>query len=255
MGEHLHLRHISGPLGSRLSDHYGRAKVLRWSAMGSVACYLGLSVMMFVGAPEIALLIMWMPTMILLIGSFSPSSLGPKSAILDGSNTHGIVSTTQAVAATFVWFGLKSSSSTQPTVPMVDFPLGLSGSNGLSQFLSSNLEVNMAKIHLTFAKRISKIQTKLAGMPWGVEPVDKSSRRRLALGTAMAGLIISVALFTGPFVLLNWEETTENWNLLGWNETSLPLRTINTISTGDVMATLIFPQLRVVFSSDSLVLN
>ncbi|MCH2638158.1 MAG: hypothetical protein MKZ56_07345, partial [Candidatus Thalassarchaeum sp.] len=66
-------------------------------------------------------------------------------------------------------------------------------------------------------------QAKLSGMPWGVEPVDSTSRRRLALGTAMAGLILSVALFTGPFVLLNWEteETTENWDLLGWNDTSI----------------------------------
>jgi hypothetical protein len=81
-------------------------------------------------------------------------------------------------------------------------------------------------------------------MPWGVEAVDSSSRRRLALGTAMAGLILSVALFTGPFVLLNWEskETEESWDLLGWNETYIAFETANTLSTGgNVLATIEVP--------------
>ncbi len=39
-----------GLLGPWLSDHYGRAKVLRLSAMGSIACYAGLSAMMLIGA-------------------------------------------------------------------------------------------------------------------------------------------------------------------------------------------------------------
>ena len=98
-----------------------------------------------------------------------------------------------------------------------DFPIGLSGSMiGLSQFHKLKLGDEYGEDSLDIREEISKMQTKLAGMPWGVDPVDKSSRRRLALGTAMAGLIISVALFTGPFVLLNWEseETTENWDLV-----------------------------------------
>ena len=74
-------------------------------------------------------------------------------------------------------------------------------------------------------------------MPWGVEPVDSASRRRLAIGTAMAGLILSVALFTGPFVLLNWEskETEESWDVLGWNETSITFETSQTLTPGNVL--------------------
>jgi hypothetical protein len=78
-------------------------------------------------------------------------------------------------------------------------------------------------------------------MPWGVEPVDKSSRRRLAIGTAMAGLILSVALFTGPFVLLKWEseESEENWDLVGWNDTSISFETVGLIGVGGNVAAMI----------------
>ena len=237
-----------GLLGPWLSDHYGRAKVLRWSAMGSVACYLGLSGMMFVGAPEIALLIMWMPTLMItdwLIFTFittwaevSDPRLGP---------THmALYQTTQAVAATFVWFGLGVFLiyATGGAYWLIFLLACLGPMIGLSQFHKLKLGDEYGEDTLDIREEISKIQTKLAGMPWGVEPVDKASRRRLALGTAMAGLIISVALFTGPFVLLNWEseETTENWDLLGWNETSITFETANTISTGgNVMATIDIP--------------
>ncbi|GIS44883.1 MAG: hypothetical protein Ct9H90mP16_19530 [Candidatus Poseidoniales archaeon] len=74
----------------------------------------------------------------------------------------------------------------------------------------------------------------------------------------MAGLIISVALFTGPFVLLNWEseETTENWDLLGWNETSITFETANTITTGgNVLATIDIPTTEGGFSLDISALN
>ena len=237
-----------GLLGPWLSDHYGRAKVLRLSAMGSVACYLGLSVMMFVGAPEIALLIMWMPTLMItdwLIFTFittwaevSDPRLGP---------THmALYQTTQAVAATFVWFGLGVFLiyATGGAYWLIFLLACLGPLIGLSQFHKLKLGGEYGEDTLDIREEISKIQTKLAGMPWGVEPVDKASRRRLALGTAMAGLIISVALFTGPFVLLNWEseETTENWNLLGWNETSITFETANTITTGgNVLATIDVP--------------
>ena len=237
-----------GLLGPWLSDHYGRAKVLRLSAMGSVVCYLGLSVMMFVGAPEIALLIMWMPTLMItdwLIFTFittwaevSDPRLGP---------THmALYQTTQAVAATFVWFGLGVFLiyATGGAYWLIFLLACLGPLIGLSQFHKLKLGGEYGEDTLDIREEISKIQTKLAGMPWGVEPVDKASRRRLALGTAMAGLIISVALFTGPFVLLNWEseETTENWNLLGWNETSITFETANTITTGgNVLATIDVP--------------
>ncbi|MCH2642144.1 MAG: hypothetical protein MKZ55_06725 [Candidatus Thalassarchaeum sp.] len=237
-----------GLLGPWLSDYYGRAKVLRWSAMGSVACYLGLSGMMFVGAPEIALLIMWMPTLMItdwLIFTFittwaevSDPRLGP---------THmALYQTTQAVAATFVWFGLGVFLiyATNGAYWLIFLLACLGPMIGLSQFHKLKLGDEYGEDTLDIREEISKIQTKLAGMPWGVDPVDKASRRRLALGTAMAGLIISVALFTGPFVLLNWEseETTENWDLLGWNETSITFETANTITTGgNVLATIDIP--------------
>ena len=237
-----------GLLGPWLSDHYGRAKVLRLSAMGSVVCYLGLSGMMFVGAPEIALLIMWMPTLMItdwLIFTFittwaevSDPRLGP---------THmALYQTTQAVAATFVWFGLGVFLiyATGGAYWLIFLLACLGPLIGLSQFHKLKLGGEYGEDTLDIREEISKIQTKLAGMPWGVEPVDKASRRRLALGTAMAGLIISVALFTGPFVLLNWEseETTENWDLLGWNETSITFETANTITTGgNVLATIDVP--------------
>tara|TARA_B000000565_G_scaffold7380_1_gene5950 strand:- start:1602 stop:3839 length:2238 start_codon:yes stop_codon:yes gene_type:complete len=237
-----------GLLGPWLSDYYGRAKVLRWSAMGSVACYLGLSGMMFVGAPEIALLIMWMPTLMItdwLIFTFittwaevSDPRLGP---------THmALYQTTQAVAATFVWFGLGVFLiyATNGAYWLIFLLACLGPMIGLSQFHKLKLGDEYGEDTLDIREEISKMQTKLAGMPWGVDPVDKSSRRRLALGTAMAGLIISVALFTGPFVLLNWEseETTENWDLLGWNETSITFETANTITTGgNVLATIDIP--------------
>jgi len=237
-----------GLLGPWLSDYYGRAKVLRWSAMGSVACYLGLSGMMFVGAPEIALLIMWMPTLMItdwLIFTFittwaevSDPRLGP---------THmALYQTTQAVAATFVWFGLGVFLiyATNGAYWLIFLLACLGPMIGLSQFHKLKLGDEYGEDTLDIREEISKMQTKLAGMPWGVDPVDKASRRRLALGTAMAGLIISVALFTGPFVLLNWEseETTENWDLLGWNETSITFETANTITTGgNVLATIDIP--------------
>ena len=237
-----------GLLGPWLSDYYGRAKVLRWSAIGSVACYLGLSGMMFVGAPEIALLIMWMPTLMItdwLIFTFittwaevSDPRLGP---------THmALYQTTQAVAATFVWFGLGVFLiyATNGAYWLIFLLACLGPMIGLSQFHKLKLGDEYGEDTLDIREEISKMQTKLAGMPWGVDPVDKASRRRLALGTAMAGLIISVALFTGPFVLLNWEseETTENWDLLGWNETSITFETANTITTGgNVLATIDIP--------------
>ena len=228
-----------GLLGPWLSDHYGRKKVLRLSAIGSVACYAGLSMMMLIGAPEIALLVLWMPTLMItdwLIFTFfttwaevSDPRLGP---------THmALYQTTQAVAATFVWFGLGVFLiyATGGAYWLIFLLACLGPMIGLSQFHKLKLGDEYGEDTLDIREEISKIQTKLAGMPWGVEPVDKSSRRRLAVGTAMAGLILSVALFTGPFVLLNWEseETEENWNLLGWNETSITFEIPANIGVGE----------------------
>ncbi len=140
--------------------------------------------------------------------------------------THmALYQTVQSVGATFIWYGLAAFLVIGAGVPYwVIFVLACIGPLvGYTQFHKLKLGDEYGEDTLDIQEEVSKVQTKLAGMPWGVEPVDKSSRRRLAAGTAMAGLIISVALFTGPFVLLNWEteETTENWDLLGWNETSI----------------------------------
>ena len=231
-----------GLLGPWLSDHYGRAKVLRLSAMGSIACYAGLSAMMLIGAPEIALLVLWMPTLMVtdwLIFTFittwaevSDPRLGP---------THmALYQTTQAVAATFIWFGLGVFLiyATGGAYWLIFLLACLGPMIGLSQFNKLKLGDEYGEDTLDIREEISKVQMKLAGMPWGVEPVDKSSRRRLAIGTAMAGLILSVTLFTGPFVLLKWEteETEESWDLIGWNDTSITFETVGLIGVGGNVA-------------------
>ena len=231
-----------GLFGPWLSDHYGRAKVLRFSAMGSIACYAGLSGMMLIGAPEIALLVLWMPTLMItdwLIFTFittwaevSDPRLGP---------THmALYQTTQAVAATFIWFGLGVFLiyATGGAYWLIFLLACLGPMIGLSQFHKLKLGDDYGEDTLDIREEISKVQTKLAGMPWGVEPVDKFSRRRLAIGTAMAGLILSVALFTGPFVLLKWEseETEESWDLNGWNDTSITFETVGLIGVGGNVA-------------------
>jgi hypothetical protein len=161
--------------------------------------------------------------------------------------THmALYQTTQAVAATFIWFGLGVFLiyATGGAYWLIFLLACLGPMIGLSQFNKLKLGDEYGDDTLDIREEISKVQTKLAGMPWGVEPVDKSSRRRLAIGTAMAGLILSVALFTGPFVLLKWEteETDESWDLLGWNETAISFETANTISTGgNVMASIDVP--------------
>ncbi|MEE3310471.1 MAG: hypothetical protein VX230_03155 [Candidatus Thermoplasmatota archaeon] len=237
-----------GLFGPWLSDYYGRAKVLRLSAMASVACYAGLAAMMFVGAPEIALLILWMPTLTVtdwLIFTFittwaevSDPRLGP---------THmALYQTTQAVAATFIWFGIGVFLiyATGGAYWLIFLLACIGPLIGLSQFHKLKLGDEYGEDTLDIREEISKVQAKLSGMPWGVEPVDSTSRRRLALGTAMAGLILSVALFTGPFVLLNWEskETEESWDLLGWNETSITFETIASLNSGnEVIATIEVP--------------
>ena len=237
-----------GLLGPWLSDHLGRKKVLRWSALGSIACYAGLAAMMFIGAPKLVILALWMPTLMVtdwLIFTFittwaevSDPRLGP---------THmALYQTVQSVGATFIWYGLAAFLVIGAGVPYwVIFVLACIGPLvGYTQFHKLKLGDEYGEDTLDIQEEVSKVQSKLAGMPWGVEPVDKSSRRRLAASTAMAGLIISVALFTGPFVLLNWEteETTENWDLLGWNETSITFETIALIGVGgNVMATIEVP--------------
>ena len=237
-----------GLFGPWLSDYYGRAKVLRLSAIASVVCYAGLAAMMLIGAPEIVLLILWMPTLTVtdwLIFTFittwaevSDPRLGP---------THmALYQTTQAVAATFIWFGIGVFLiyATGGAYWLIFLLACLGPLIGLSQFHKLKLGDEYGEDILDIREEISKVQAKLASMPWGVEPVDSDSRRRLAVGTAMAGLILSVALFTGPFVLLNWEseETKESWDLLGWNDTSITFETIANIGVGgNVMATIDVP--------------
>ena len=102
---------------------------------------------------------------------------------------------------------------------------------GLSQFHKLKLGDEYGDDRIDLVEKVIAVQNQLKRMPWGVEPVDNSSRGLLAASTAMAGLILSVALFTGPFVLLNWEseETEESWDLLGWNDTSISFETVGLI--------------------------
>ncbi|MEE2812724.1 MAG: MFS transporter [Candidatus Thermoplasmatota archaeon] len=237
-----------GLLGPWLSDYYGRTKILRLSAIGSVACYAGLGIMMLIGAPEIALLLLWMPTLTItdwLIFTFitawaevSDPRLGP---------THmALYQTTHAVASTFVWFGLGVFLiyATNGAYWLIFMLACLGPLFGLSQFHKLKLGDEYGTDRLDVTEKVRHWQNKLAGLPWGVEPIDKSSRRRLAMTTGIVGLLISTMLFAGPMVLLNWEssETEEHWNLKGWNETEITFETFQSIGTGgNVMATVDVP--------------
>ena len=231
-----------GLFGPLLSDYYGRTKVLRWSAMGSVACYAGLGIMMLIGAPEIVILVLFIPTVTVtdwLIFTFittwaevSDPRLGP---------THmALYQTTQAVAATFIWFGLGVFLiyATNGAYWLIFLLACLGPWIGLSQFHKLKLGDEYGDDRIDLVEKVIAVQNQLKRMPWGVEPVDNSSRGLLAASTAMAGLILSVALFTGPFVLLNWEseETEESWDLLGWNDTSISFETVGLIGVGGNVA-------------------
>ena len=228
-----------GVLGPWLSDIYGRTRMLSLYAIGSILCYLGLAGLMAIGAPALPILILWMPTLFLtdwmmftfitIWAEVSDPRLGP---------THmSLYQTTHAVSATFIMVGLGGIllyvSNDAYALLFAAAAIGpLIGLRFFSKFKLEEEEIGTDRIDLV--EKVSAVQNQLKRMPWGFEPVDKSSRRNLAIGTAMAGLILSVALFTGPYVLLNWEtqETEDNWSLLAWNETVITSEQPFTLGTG-----------------------
>ena len=110
LGEYLHFRYLSGSFGPWLSD--------LWSCQGSTLvshgfCGLlsGLSGMMFVGAPEIALLIMWMPTLMItdwLIFTFITTWAEVNDPRLGPTHVHCI--RPHSSRSDLVWFGLEYSN-------------------------------------------------------------------------------------------------------------------------------------------------
>ena len=238
-----------GVIGPWLSDIYGRSRMLRLYAIGSIACYLGLAVLMGIGAPALPILILWMPTLFLtdwmmftfitVWAEVSDPRLGP---------THmSLYQTTHAVSATFIMVGLGGILLfvTNDSYALLFAAAAIGPLIGLRYFSRFKLEgAEEGTDRIDLVDKIGSWQKKLAGLPWGVEPIDKSSRRRLAISTGIVGVLLSAALFAGPMVLLKWEtkETQENWDLLGWNDTMITFETANTISTGgSVLATIEVP--------------
>mgnify|MGYP001210033950 CR=1 FL=1 len=238
-----------GVLGPWLSDIYGRSRMLRLYAIGSIVCYLGLAVLMAIGAPALPILILWMPTLFLtdwmmytfitVWAEVSDPRLGP---------THmSLYQTTHAVSATFIMVGLGGILLfvTDDSYALLFAAAAIGPLIGLRYFSKFKLEAGEeVEDRIDLADKIRELQNKLSRLPWGVDPVDNSSRRRLAISTGIVGILLSAALFAGPMVLLKWEtkETQENWDLLGWNDTMITFETANTISTGgSVLATIEVP--------------
>jgi len=227
-----------GLFGPFISDYIGRGKVLRMAALGSIACYAGLAVLMLVGAPEIAILILWLPTLTItdwLIFTFittwaevSDPRLGP---------THmAMYQTTQAVAATFVWYGL-AVLLIYATGGMywLIFALACIGPLiGLTQFKKLRLGDEYGSDPIDLRASIKSIQARLAALPWGSEAVDFPSRMKLARATAMAGLLLSGLLFGAPFMLLNWKSVDhqESWSA-EWNETVIFVEGAASLTNGE----------------------
>jgi hypothetical protein len=226
-----------GLLGPWLSDHLGRAKVLRWSAQGSVVCYAGLGLLMLTGAPEMFLLILWMPTLMLtdwLMFTFittwaevSDPRLGP---------THmALYQTTQAVAATFIWFGLGVFLIyvTGGAYWLIFLLACIGPLIGLSQFHKLRLGDEYGSDPIDVAQKVRNLQDKLAATPWGVEPVDGPSRRKLATATGIVGILLVAVLFGSSKFVLDWpeENQVESWSVLGYNNTSLNSEIVNTIGS------------------------
>ncbi len=97
-----------GLAGPWLSDIYGRKRTLRFFAIGSVACYLLLGASMLVKLPEIATLIIWIPTLVLtdwMMFTFITTWADVADPRLGGTHM-SVFQTTQALSATFVMVGL-----------------------------------------------------------------------------------------------------------------------------------------------------
>ncbi|MDP6906923.1 MAG: hypothetical protein QF440_05845 [Candidatus Thalassarchaeaceae archaeon] len=237
-----------GVIGPWLSDHYGRSKMLRLYALGSISCYLGLAGAMAFGAPEIAILILWMPTLFLtdwmmftfitIWAEVSDPRLGP---------THmSLYQTTHAISGTFIMVGLGGLLlyASGDSYPLLFAAAALGPVLGLNLFTKFKLEEEVRGTDIIdITERVENIQAKLAATPWGVEPVDNSSRRRLAIATGIVGILLTAVLFGGSKFLFDWDEenTTENWTLGDWNQTIIFVEFAQTTGGAPVTATFEVP--------------
>ena len=97
-----------GLAGPWLSDLYGRKRMLRLFAVGSVACYLALGGSILVGLPGIVTLVIWIPTLMLtdwMMFTFITTWADIADPRLGGTHM-SLFQTTQALSATFVMVGL-----------------------------------------------------------------------------------------------------------------------------------------------------
>ncbi len=97
-----------GLAGPWLSDLYGRKKMLRLYALGSLAAYISLGASMLIGLPEIVTLAIWVPTLVLtdwMMFTFITTWADIADPRLGGTHM-SVFQTTQALSATFVMVGL-----------------------------------------------------------------------------------------------------------------------------------------------------
>lgn len=237
-----------GLLGPWISDHIGRQRMLKLSARASIACYLGLALMMLGGVGALPILILWFPTLMVtdwLIFTFITTWAEVSDARLPVTHM-AVYKTVHTVAANFVWFGLAAMIIVLTGgMFWLIFALACIGPLvGLMNFDKFRLGEDYGSDPIELGPRIRAVQDRLAGMPWGAPAVDAASRRRLAMSTGLVGLFLSAALIAGPIGFLKWDssETRENWSLDQWNTTVITVESHNTISTGgNVLASLDVP--------------
>jgi len=97
-----------GLAGPWVSDFYGRKKMLRLFALGSVVCYLVLGTSVLLGLPGLIVLIIWIPTLVLtdwMLFTFITTWADVADPRLGGTHM-SIFQTTHALSATFVMVGI-----------------------------------------------------------------------------------------------------------------------------------------------------
>jgi len=97
-----------GLAGPWISDLYGRKRMLRLYALGSVICYLALGASMMIGLPGIVTLAIWIPTLVLtdwMMFTFITTWADIADPRLGGTHM-SVFQTAQALSATFVMVGI-----------------------------------------------------------------------------------------------------------------------------------------------------
>ena len=97
-----------GLAGPWISDLYGRKRMLRLYALGSVVCYIALGASMLLGLPGIVTLAIWIPTLVLtdwMMFTFITTWADIADPRLGGTHM-SVFQTTQALSATFVMVGM-----------------------------------------------------------------------------------------------------------------------------------------------------